>query len=418
MPSVSKPTTTKPAAAAKAATPPVVPPKKPPTATTLAAAPQPAPKPGPAPVLKVGGLFAKLGDKLAKAHQNHVKDETKISGGGELPGGINGIAQLIDCKFDIHKDGDNKGKYFFYAAGTVKQPTTFRDTDGNFSYVEGLRTSITEPIYDTLSRTRKNVDEHIGWIYNELAKLGVDRATLNPQTLEAVAAALKKAKPHFRFHTFKGAKATTGKYKDQEPRVAHMWDGLIDFEDTVDPAAATVDAGEVVDATPTEEPAVDPAEVDQSDLEALVARAPKDSTAQARLGEMAIATGHSPEVVAVTPTWAEVADLIRNPPQEGEGESTEEASTEGESTEEETSEESTEEAVEEAVEEVKPDPKAGDMFKFAPLDSKDPAKKKRLKALQVQVVTSDANARVVSIKNMTDGRTVYKNVKWEMLEAV
>lgn len=411
MPPVSKPTTTKPAAAAK----PPAPPKKPPTATTPAA-PQPAPKPGPAPVLKTGGLFAKLGDKLTKAHQNHVKDETKISGGGELPGGINGIAQLIDCKFDVHKDGDNKGKYFFYAAGTVKQPTTFKDSEGNFSYVEGLRTSITEPIYDTLSRTRKNVDEHIGWIYNELAKLGVERATLNPQTLEAVAAALKKAKPHFRFHTFKGEKAKTGQYKDKEPRVTHMWDGLVEFEDTVDPAAATEDAGEVVDPTPAEEPAVDPGEVDQSDLDSLVVRAPKEPGVQATLGDMAVAAGHTLEAVAATNTWEEVAELIRNPVT---AEGAEEGSTEGESTGEESSEGTgEEESVEEVVEEVKADPKAGDMFKFAPLDPKDATKKKRLKALQVQVVTSDPKLKVVSIKNMTDGKTVYKNVKWDMLEAV
>lgn len=178
-------------------------------------------------------LVAKLGDKIRKAHEAHKGDETEYSSFGELPAGIEGgIAQLVDCKFDVVKEGkDNAGEYYFYAAGTVMEPKEFTDSEGNLHRVEGLRTSITEPIYDTPNRkSRKTVDDHLAFVLNEMRKLGVDTSSIGAEQLEDVCEQLKQLKPFFRFRTWKGQAETTGPYAGKEPRVQHVWNGCCDYD--------------------------------------------------------------------------------------------------------------------------------------------------------------------------------------------
>jgi len=97
-------------------------------------------------------LMAKLGNKLAESFDKHKDDETRYGGGSDLPKGIEGgIAQLVDCKFDTYKTGDNKGEFFFYAAGIVKAPKEVGGVP-----IVGLRTQIgPEPLCDTPDRSRK-----------------------------------------------------------------------------------------------------------------------------------------------------------------------------------------------------------------------------------------------------------------------
>ena len=82
------------------------------------------------------GLMATVGKKGQSAIAAHVADETTFYTGGNLPEGIDaGIAELIDCRFDTYKKGDNEGEYFFLAAGIVKEPATI----GRI-LIRGLRT--------------------------------------------------------------------------------------------------------------------------------------------------------------------------------------------------------------------------------------------------------------------------------------
>lgn len=172
------------------------------------------------------GLAAKLGAKGHAAVEGHKNDETVFQGGGDLPAGIeNGIAQLVECKFDIVKEGDNKGEYYFYAGGVVVTPKSIMTDEGEFP-IEGMRTSITEPLYDTPSRSRKTVDDHLAWILNELRKLGVDTSEVSLDNLEATAAAVKESGTTFRFRTWKGE--ATEQYPN--PRVNHQWAGAVDYE--------------------------------------------------------------------------------------------------------------------------------------------------------------------------------------------
>lgn len=196
-----------------------------------------------------GNLFAKLGNQLSVAHEQHKGDETDYGSGGELPAGIElGVAKLTECKFDVYKTGDNKGKYFFYAAGIVVGPKTFVLEDGREVKVEGLRTSIMEALCDTpKSKSRKTIADHYGWILNELRKLGVDTTNIDAKDLETVATTIAGQGIYFGFRTWAGK--PTPEYP--KPRTTHTWTGAVEYaeaeaEDDVEDATA-----EVIDETPT-----------------------------------------------------------------------------------------------------------------------------------------------------------------------
>jgi hypothetical protein len=233
-------------------------------------------------------LSAKLGSEGRSAYEAHKGDETRLTGGGgDLPPGIDsGIAQLVDCKFDLYKTGDNVGEFFFYAAGIVKQPKKVKDIP-----VEGLRTNIMETMCVTEGRKRESIEDHLDWVLNEFRKLGVDTTESSFDDLEDVAASLKEAQPHFRFRTWQGE--PTKEYPN--PRVNHDWRGVCEYEE--DDSAAE-DA--VEDST-------DGAE-DESDLDTLaVAADGGDQEAQNKIMEAA-------EAVEVDSggydTWAAVVEAI------------------------------------------------------------------------------------------------------------
>ncbi len=218
------------------------------------------------------GLAAKLGAKGHSAVETHKNDETVFQGGGELPAGIeNGIAQIVECKFDIVKEGDSKGEYYFYAGGVVVSPKSIMTDDGEFP-VEGMRTSITEPLYDTPSRSRKTVDDHLAWILNELRKLGVDTSEVSLDNLEETAAAIKESGTTFRFRTWQGK--ATEEYPN--PRVNHQWAGAVDYEvsseeDVQEEAATTTKAPKATSKATTKPKAkegLDPTGADNGDEDA------------------------------------------------------------------------------------------------------------------------------------------------------
>ena len=200
------------------------------------------------------GLIAKLGDKLRKAHENHKADDVKYDANGGLPAGIeNGIAQLKTCKFGQYEKGDNKGEFYLMMTGIIVEPKAHEGVP-----VQGLRTSIMEPMCDTPTRSRKSVDDHVAFVYNEFKKLGADTADADPDNLEELAAAVQEAAPYFRFRTWKGSVATSGQYAGKESRTQEVWNGIvIGYEQEV--------SGEVEDETeeaakpaPAKKPATPP----------------------------------------------------------------------------------------------------------------------------------------------------------------
>lgn len=343
-------------------------------------------------------LSGKLGQKLHESHEKHKSDDTNF-GNIDLPAGINGgVAQLVDCRFSEYEKGDFKGQFFFYAAGVVVSPKTV-----NGVRIEGLRTSIMEPMCDTPDRTRASFDEHNAWVLNELRKLGVNTSEMGPDDYEPVAAALKEAKPYFRFHTWKGEKQTTGPFAGKEPRVQHQWQGATEYNPEEDgdagavvddttaaepekpaatkPATTTKPAGGKTPPKKPEPPKEEPAS-EEVDLAALAEAADGgDNDAALKLTALAEAAGMKTEDVEGAENWAAVATAIA-----GDGDNGAAAGDE--------------------ASEFKPD--KSDVYRYKPPRAK--------KAVECEVLTVNEEKKTVNLRDL-DTKALYKNVPFDQLSS-
>lgn len=376
------------------------------------------------------GIMQKLGQRLLKAHEEHKADETVYSGGGELPAGLNAIAQLVECKLDRIKPGkDNAGEYFWYAAGVVVSPVEFAGMK-----VQGLRTSIMEMLCDTPKRTRETVSDHLGHVYNELRKLGVDTSQMEVKDLEATIQALKELQPHFRFHTFKGKMQTEGEYAGKEPRVNHIWDGICDYteeegdngvqDDTATSTIKTPSKNGTQTASirgkPTPRQEVDEAlsPADEADsfneqgeesgadgieqrIATLVEKADnKDKKAQEELKAMALAAGLDKKDVANADSWSDVGAMIF-------------ASTESSGEGKDEGMEGGEENLPTADEEPVWEPQINEVYLYRPTD---PKTKKPGKGVECEVMSVDKKNSQVKLKNLDTGKVFSSPVSWDKLE--
>lgn len=359
-------------------------------------------------------FFDAVGDKGLKSFEKHKGDETKFDSNARLPAGIeNGIAKLTSLKIEKSK---KDGKPYFTAVGIVTAPASH---DG--APIKGLRTSIIEPVFDTPTRGRKTVDEHMEWILNEIRKLGLETEGMSKDEFEEAIVALVEDGPLFRFRTWKGAVATSGPYKDKEPRTNENWLGLIDA-DSVE-ASGDDDVGGHVDeeeseeeeaeekpaktsaggkgkkpakkAAKEEEPEEEEEEEEEEssddddeefDVDAMVAKAKDEddedqADAQAALRKKAIALGCDEFKVKKAKTWEAVGKMIT--------EAMEKADEGGDEEEEE----------EEEEEDETPVPKKGQALGW-----KNP--KKKGKRTEVKVLAVDAKAKTVKVKDLDADKVV------------
>jgi hypothetical protein len=363
------------------------------------------------------GLIAKLGAAGRAAHEKHKNDETDFGSFNDLPEGIDGgVARLVECKFDTYKKGDLTGQYFFYAAGVILHPKEFRGES-----LEGRRTSITEPLCPSPNRTRKTVEEHLEWVYNELRKLGVNTAEMGFEDLEVTAAALKAEQPTFRFRTWKGEKQTTGPYKDMEPRVQQSWTGKCEWTGEAEPGEgvadsspsangeASAEAGEAGEAAAGGGEGFD----EFGDIDSVVAKAKEDDPeAQIQLTKMAVDAGATEDQVNAAKKWDEVAELIRA----GAGGAGGEAAAG--------------EAGEAGEAEAEWAPEKGQVYGYKVRDPrtgnplKDPKSKKEHKPIDVEVTSVNEANKTVTLKNNVTKKSItgadpkrLLQVPWDHLES-
>lgn len=344
------------------------------------------------------GLAGKLGAKGRESFDQHKSDDTTFGIGG-LPGGIvSGIAQVVDCKFDVYKQGDNEGEYFFYAAAVVVSPNSVKTKDGEVR-VKGQRTSIMEPMCDTVSKSgkgRQSVDEHLQWVLNEMRKLGVETSELGFDDLESTAAAIKESGVYTKFSTRQSA--ATVEYPD--PKVWEEWKGVItDYipseEDAVEdetqeespkPTKPVVKPQTKAVTKPATKPTAkkapepEPEEAEDDipfDLDQLGEAADGgDTAAQATLAGQAKLFNIDSDSAD---NWTAVAEALK-----------EAGSPAGE-----------EAASDEETEWV---PEKGQVYLYKPAGAKKPVE------CEVLAVFPDKNS--LNLKNLDDGKTQYKGVKW------
>lgn len=376
---------------------------------------------------KKSSLAARLGEKARKVF-NEVKDqEPEFDTQAGLPGGIEGgIAQLVECKFtQVAAGKQNAGKDMFYAAGVVVSPS-----EVNGINIKGLRTQISEPLYDTPTRSRKTIDDHLEWVMNEMKKLGLDMSEMDLDDLEDAAETLKEEKPYFRFRTWSGTKqeiverggkffvGTMGPYRTEaaakaanpyagtEPRVQHTWNGVCEYLDDEEEVDGVEDNTSSVKASKaakkTKADVVDEPEEEEEgeeDLAELAAAADGgDTDAAERLFELAMEAGIDEETINSTEEWSAIVEMMQS--------SSDDEEEEDASEEDEEEEEEEEEAEEEEAEEDEWKPEKGEVYAY-----KAPGMKK---AIDCEVTAVFESKETVNLKNLNDNK-VYKSVPWDKL---
>lgn len=388
----------------------------------------------------LGGLAARLGDKGRQAFDTKKAEDVVYNVGGDLPAGIeNGIAQITDIRFGQYKEGKLKGKDYFIAQGIVVTPD---DVDG--VPVKGLRTMIMEPCCDTPESKGKRVtlEDHLGWILNEIKKLDADLKEIELEDLETTCEALQEAAPYFRFRTWKGE--ATKEFPN--PRVNHQWAGSKGLENYVpDSDGDGVDAGDE-DAEPADpepakptsktlakaptkptapvkaakpkpapEPDPEPEESepeagDDIDLDELAKQAAEgdEDAARAIVGHGAL-YNVSAKKLEDAPTWKAAVAILKKAIAASEAgpadpEPDDDETGEGESEGEPEGESSWVPAVEEVY-----------YYKPVTVDPKTKKKTVAKKPVECEVTAVDEDKETVSLKNL-DTKAAYKAVPWASLE--
>lgn len=327
------------------------------------------------------GLADRLGKKLRDAHNKHKDDETRLGGGGDLPAGIEGgVAQLIKAGFGQYKEGPNQGKDYYMARFVVKSPFDF-----NGEKIEGRQFNIGPlPLCDTPNAKgkKRTFDDHYDFFLNELRLEGIETADLNEDDLEAAVAQLEEDQPHIKFRTWQGQPTEAF----PNPRVNVENRGVCEYNGQVHDEVEDNSGGEEPEADEPEpdEPEAEEQEEDVQDLAKRADRKNSDKAAAARLVDIAKELGVDYEAAD---DWAGVAEAI------------EEARAGGSS----------------GAADSDWEPSVEEVYLYTP-PGKDPKTKRAYKAVECEVIKVYGKTKKCDLKNLDDGKTIYKVVPWDQLE--
>jgi len=341
---------------------------------------------------KKSGFASQMGKVGNKAMKSVRGEDTDFGKGGDLPAGITGgVARLSACYFKQYKTGDMKGKYFFAAQAVVVSPKEFKGMK-----IEGLQTRIgPEPLCETPNRqSRPTFESHLGWVLNELRKLGLDTSDLDFDELEDAMNGLVEAAPYFTFRTWVGK--ATKQYPD--PQVNSVWSGECSFDggdDDDDDGVEddTEDDDDEDETAEVEDDDDDDDEVEPSDEDSLASLTAKadadDEKAQEILTKRADDAGVDAEDFD---TWGEVVAAI---------EAASSDDDDDDDSDDDDDEDDDEDNDENAI------PEKGDTVQAKP------HKKKKFAEYEVTKVTK--GKQTCTLKG-DDGR-LYKSVPWDRIKA-
>lgn len=353
------------------------------------------------------------GFDFSKELAAHANDEIKY-GRIELPHGIkDGVAVLEECYFALGENGAWKGKPYLRCMGTVIEPEYH-----NNKKVAGLQTSVMVPLFEQ-GETSK--DENVARVQQELGRLGGPESVKglkNGTDLAVVAAAIESAKPTFRFSTSPRLAQEDNKEKGiKKGDVTGVWEnwhgtrGLENYTPSNNGKKSAVNTDKMpqveANGKATTAP-VPPEDVDNSDLDSLLARANnQDGEAKTRLTEMAVGAGFSETEVDAADSWEAVLEMIRHgkptTKSEGKAKEKEPEKISGESRGNTPSKEEKGKAWVPAV---------GDTPKYAPPGKKAGSK---LKPVDVKVLSVDESDSTVNLASVADKKIKFNDVSWDEL---
>jgi hypothetical protein len=380
-------------------------------------------------------LFGKYANRAKSAVEEHADDPTDYGQMRVPPGINNGVAQLVECKFDRYKQGDNKGEVYFRCAGVIQEPEEIELPDGTTMRVRGLQTSIMEACCDTKKQdgTVITFEEHLQNVMNEMRKLGGEEYTAGSTAddLPALAEGLKEIAPFFRFST----SVRKARKQGDSDGVWENWYGCKGLEEYVPPEVEeTVDEtpkqtapaingkadkaqagkGTTAKATPTgktqaskaptgktpagkrpqpaKAPEPAPEEEEAVDLDSLLEAAEaNDGPAQNQLIELAVEAGCDKQEAQEAESWGDVVNMIRAAQEGAEG--------------------AKETPAEEEEEEEEYSPEVGHVVQYHPMNSK--TKKPSKDPVDCEVIACNTKTKTVTLRNLQDTSKQYPNVKWD-----
>lgn len=349
-------------------------------------------------------FFSKYGDQIALALRQTQSEPAKPKGFVNLPAGVTGIAQVVECYFGTREKEDGGGGDFWRCAAKVVAPL-YHGANGSQIPIAGLITSAVVNI------DPNNVATSFGEIQNYLKLLAGDKALAGlPREVEkmgpflaALSDAIAKKGPYTRFSTRLGK--PTPQYP--QPRVWEDWQGSAGLEGykpaqaqaaaptaPVDPKASGLDAtNPAVKPESPKQPAKPAAQKPVSpppppvqvaepedDVLALIDKAKnQDGGAYDKLMALAIAKGHTEEEFGAA-DWPDIESwFAEESPADEKG----------------------------ATGKV---PELKDVVKFSPPDSKNPAK--RGKEIDATVTGVDPTAQTMSLQSLTNKKLKWENVSW------
>lgn len=360
-------------------------------------------------------LTAKYGAKLDAAAKKHAADPVD-RGFQSLPGGIkDGVAKLATCGFYTYDTNTKQkkangqsaaGELYFRAVAVVFAPTHVA-VDGRQVLIKGQQTSVMEPVCETKNGKGViiSVEQHVKEIQNYLKLIGASPESVDSgEGMEATAAALQEQKPFITFTTSQGK--ATEQYPD--PRVFEDWHGLAqDFvPDGGDPATSgvTEEPQGAADGAGSEPPTDTTTSAGDDDrLAELAAKAdakPPDVDACDELKKIAVDAGVAEDAVAEADNWVAVVDMIKAAKGDSDGAG----------------------AAPELEKPAEPEwePKKGEPYRYGLKDKNGkPVKSEKTKRPvkhDVEVTAVDKKTKTVNLKDLDDGKSLYKGVPWTDLE--
>ncbi len=399
-------------------------------------------------------ILSKLGNRLDSAIKKALPNPVDYGRQGLPPGIRNGIARIAELRCGEFETGDNAGKPFFRAAGSVAFPTHF-DYQGSTIKIYGQFTSVMEKLFDTTYENEVTTEEkHWNNVINLCKSVSSfdfvnnffkQFRVIDGKSVEMMFAAIiqRNKTPGLGYFKFTTSERKGREYLDPKTKkmvksadgVWENWNGNEGIEVWTPPA--TTVANGMQDGTGKQSTQVPtPHQQSQSPqpngqqqehlqeqqhhhhqesssadadggLSELVEKAVQDDAeAQTRLRAIASAAGVSEELIDGTQTWQELMDLIVN----ANGSSPDGA------------DHIDEEMAAKATAEESPQwsPQVGQMYKHQvispvtkkPMVGKD---KKPLRPVDVEVMAVNSENKTVDLRNVTDQKVMYKGVLWEAL---
>jgi len=339
--------------------------------------------------------------KAAPGADKKFRDKPAEISGGMLPAGLRGIAKLSGFKLAVKDDGFYKGKGYVAFRGVVKKCTDGQGNDyrGSLFYHEIV---FADGRGFGKKPGKKAVDK-VDAAMNTMKLLGLD---LSNSTYDDWPTLMEEAidnVTHFHFRTWAMPVTKTEPSPRVNAEIVRVAEGYTDDEATEDVVDNT--ETEVVSEEEEESETQEEGEVEEGaegteespDYEALAETADSKDKKRAKEAEEAASViqeaakerGVDFEAYG---SWAEVVEAMNSESSEAE-EQAEEAETE--------------------VEQEEPAPSKGDVVSYKPIDPK--TKKLVKKAVECEVIKVYGPKKKADLKNLENGKTVYKDVSWDRL---